>query len=112
MTILEEESTDKEVLMPGYIAHKGDLNTFMRWFYAANPARLDRANATLPVEMRSMPLLTFAIMMPSNVRIDLMSFLLQRGSDVNKRSVSGRSAVFIRLLPYLIAGTKTSLPCF
>lgn len=88
MTILEEESTEQEVVMPGYIAMKRDLKAFMRWFYAANPARLDRANAILPSQMRSIPLLTFAIMMPSN--IDLLKFLLQRGSDVNKKSDSGR----------------------
>jgi len=86
-TVLEEETTEQDVVMPGYIAHKRDLKTFMRWFDAANPAKLDRANARLPDGMRSIPLLTFAIMMPSN--IDLMRFLMQRGADVNKRSASG-----------------------
>mmetsp|Transcript_19185 Transcript_19185/g.38597 ORF Transcript_19185/g.38597 Transcript_19185/m.38597 type:complete len:416 (+) Transcript_19185:112-1359(+) len=87
VTVLEEETTEQDVVMPGYIAHKRDLKTFMRWFDAANPAKLDRANARLPDGMRSIPLLTFAIMMPSN--IDLMRFLMQRGADVNKQSASG-----------------------
>ena len=87
VSVLEEESTEQEVEMPGYIAMKRDLKAFMRWFHAANPARLDRANAKLPSQMRSMPLLSFAIMMPSN--IDLLKFLLVRGADVNKKSDTG-----------------------
>eukprot|EP00984_Skeletonema_dohrnii_P026519 scaffold15880_cov113-Skeletonema_dohrnii-CCMP3373.AAC.3 len=43
VTVLEEEATEQDVVMPGYIAHKRDLKTFMRWFDAANPAKLDRA---------------------------------------------------------------------
>ena len=96
VTVLEEESTVKEVVMPGYIVHKQDINSFMRWFNAANPERLDRANAKLPTQFRSIPLLTFAIKLPNN--IDLMRFLLQRGSNVNSRSESGKSAVFLLLL--------------
>eukprot|EP00574_Skeletonema_japonicum_P011383 CAMPEP_0201713874 /NCGR_PEP_ID=MMETSP0593-20130828/558_1 /ASSEMBLY_ACC=CAM_ASM_000672 /TAXON_ID=267983 /ORGANISM="Skeletonema japonicum, Strain CCMP2506" /LENGTH=416 /DNA_ID=CAMNT_0048203079 /DNA_START=20 /DNA_END=1270 /DNA_ORIENTATION=+ len=88
VTVLEEESPEQEVAMPGYIVHKRDLKTFMRWFNAANPAGLDRANAKLPAEMRSMSLLTFAILMPSH-NIDLMRYLLLRGSNVNKKSDSG-----------------------
>ena len=104
MTVLEEESPEQEVVMPGYIVHKRDLKTFMRWFNAANPAGLDRANAKLPAEMRSMSLLTFAILMPSH-NIDLMRYLLLRGSNVNKKSDSGRfrSKSFLHLLLVLRA---------
>ncbi len=102
--MLEEEEPEQDVVMPGYIVHKRDLKTFMRWFNAANPARLDRANARLPEEMRSMPLLTFAILMPSH-NVDLMRYLLLRGSNVNKKSDSGRlrSDDLIRLLVVLRA---------
>ena len=87
--MLEEEEPEQDVVMPGYIVHRRCLKTFMRWFNAANPARLDRANAKLPEQMRSMPLLTFVILMPSH-NIDLMRYLLLRGSNVNKKSDSGR----------------------